>query len=517
MNTLRAVHILTLATALAGCCFDVPENGQVTISARVQSASFQQVPGSARTILPAISPASYRVSFTGPSTVEPEMLNAQGSGSFVLPFGTWTLTADGLDAVGTIVASGTSTEFTLSVQNPTEDVPVSVLALATGTGQVDLSLTWPAGLVPEVTTAEVLRDGVAVPAGTLTLDLASDPRSVRYQESLAAGSYRLSITLRASTEERYVYDEALQVAGNATSAKTVALSAANFDATARFVADHEVATDAVLRTIPTTYIDAARNNLHIAYFHSSHGTHVSYGAFGLPGFKSGDATRFAVTTGSDTGMLELRDYFSVGAPIDISTGVDDLDVNGDPAFVVRTRTYLDDSANAGINVVMWSWCDITGHIVQNYLDGMSRLIAEYGPGGTRQRPTPVTFIFMTGHANLDANTGAGNPKSQAQLILDYCKAHGQYCIDYYNIDTHDMTGVYHEDAGDDGNLPSGDNYYLTWQNSHTLGVDWYNNREYPYPDGDVAVGVHNTQHITANRKAFALWYILTRIAGWSGS
>jgi hypothetical protein len=64
-----------------------------------------------------------------------------------------------------------------------------------------------------------------------------------------------------------------------------------------------------------------------------------------------------------------------------------------------------------------------------------------------------------------------------------------YCLDYYGIDTHGMEGNFWEDAGDDGNSSTG---------------------------GSVTFGAHNTQHITANRKAYAMWYILARIAGWDG-
>ncbi|MBU1424773.1 MAG: hypothetical protein KKH12_11800, partial [Gammaproteobacteria bacterium] len=122
-------------------------------------------------------------------------------------------------------------------------------------------------------------------------------------------------------------------------------------------------------------------------------------------------------------------------------------------------------------------------------------------------------IFMTGHANAGANTGTGNPRDQATLITDYCNTHSYYCIDYYSIDTHAMDDTYYEDTGDNGDSANyGGNFYQDWQDSHTLGVGWYQNRE--TPGGSVTYGVHNTQHITANRKAFAFWWVLARIAGY---
>ena len=94
-------------------------------------------------------------------------------------------------------------------------------------------------------------------------------------------------------------------------------------------------------------------------------------------------------------------------------------------------------------------------------------------------------------------------------------SNGYFCLDYYGIDTHDMNGNYWEDSGDDGNSAEyGDNFYVDWQNSHSLGVHYYYNKR--SPGGDVAFGSHNSQHITANRKAYAMWYILARIAGWNG-
>lgn len=284
------------------------------------------------------------------------------------------------------------------------------------------------------------------------------------------------------------------------------------------IADHTIAFEDELRSIPDEYINAARENLHIAYQHTSHGTHVSYGMFGLPGYKDGDGTRYAISNNNpQPGKLDFRDYAMASYA---EPGVDAADLSrNETAFIQATRNYLDEPDNAEINVVMWSWCNIAGHdVAGNYIPGMQTLINEYGPGGSKigsgagQRENAVTFIFMTGHANKDNNVGEGNPKNQADIILDYCREYNFYCLDYYGIDTHDMEGNYWEDAGDDGNSSEGGNFYAEWQNSHSAGDGYFENRS--SPGGSVTFGAHNTQHITANRKAFAMWYILACIAGW---
>lgn len=286
----------------------------------------------------------------------------------------------------------------------------------------------------------------------------------------------------------------------------------------QYIADHTVATEEVLRSIPASYIEKAREELIISYQHTSHGTHVSYGMFGLPDYKAGDDVSYAISiSDQEQGKLYFLDYkmeeYAPGA-VDLSAG--------ETTFAETTRNYLDAEESAGVNVVMWSWCDISGHdVAGNYLPGMEALISEYGEGGSKigtgagMREVPVTFVFMTGHATTGNNLDEGRPGAQAKLINDYCEAHGYFCLDYYSIDSHDMDDNYWDDAGDNGNSEQyGGNFYQDFQDAHSVGDGYYLNRT--APGGDITNGAHMTQYITANRKAYAMWWILARIAGWDG-
>lgn len=193
-----------------------PEAGTVTVAVDGQDSA-----PVGRTILPAVDPRSFRVSFSGPSAVPAAPL---GSGSFRLAAGTWTATAEGLDGSGAVVVRGSSAPFALAAGG-TASVRIRAEALyGSGTGRVDLAFNWPAsGLAAGVDGVRAFLGAQAVPAAQLALDLGSDPRSLRYGANLAAGSYKFRVEFMSGATRVFLYDEALQVAGNALSAKTVVL------------------------------------------------------------------------------------------------------------------------------------------------------------------------------------------------------------------------------------------------------------------------------------------------------
>ena len=252
--------------------------------------------------------------------------------------------------------------------------------------------------------------------------------------------------------------------------------------------------------VPQSAIEQAKSTLHIAYGHTSHGSQLTTGMTGLVGFANGGGLGlslpngiFAWNNGGAGGALDLHDYAMAG------------DVGYYPGWVNNTRTYLESPANADVNVIIWSWCGqvggkySAGTLESEYLTPMAQLETDY---------PDVTFVYMTGHADIwdDADNKAAN-----QVIRDFCNANDKVLYDFADIEHYDPDGTYFEYVHDNCNYydgPGGNvlgNWATEWQNSHTLGVDWYN-----------CESAHS-QPLNANRKAYAAWWLWAVLGGWNPS
>ena len=246
-----------------------------------------------------------------------------------------------------------------------------------------------------------------------------------------------------------------------------------------------------LSSIPGEWLTAAKEDLHIAYGHTSHGSQITDGMSGLVDFKG---SAYTWNDGGTDGVLDLHDYAMPG----------DL---GNPDYTqweVETRDYL--ASHSDVNVIIWSWCgQVSGASEANintYLDLMTGLEEDF-PG--------VTFVYMTGH--LDGTGLTGNLHIRNEQIRNYCKTNKKFLFDFADIESYNPDGDYFGDKIPNDNCDydsNGDgtrdaNWALEWQDSHTEGVDWY------------SCSSAHSQALNANMKAYAAWHLWARIAGWDGN
>ncbi len=284
-----------------------------------------------------------------------------------------------------------------------------------------------------------------------------------------------------------------------------------------YIAGYTVAKESVLRSIPASAIETAKNNLHILYCGTSHSTQVVDGMRGLMEYKTGNDTLFSVTFNGTPVVNSLDIHYNGTSGTDLSS--DSVDGNGHTGYFHGTVSYLD--SHPDVNVVMWSWCSIEGHNVDIYIDNFQELIDMYKAGGSKGRTAAnkVTFVFMTGYARgNDGDTAEPpyieSPYQNYKRIVDYCNANGYFCLDYWSQDVYEYeTDFYKPTESGNDNIQ-----HKAYFDTHQEGLHWFATRS--YSTGAVKWPAHcdgTPQHITSNRRAYAAWWIMARIAGWNPS
>ncbi|NHJ40377.1 MAG: hypothetical protein FK731_10130 [Asgard group archaeon] len=261
------------------------------------------------------------------------------------------------------------------------------------------------------------------------------------------------------------------------------------------IADHSVVNYVRFDLIPEANIIDAKNTLHIAYGHTSHGSQIITGMNGLPAFKeslNGTEGLYDWNEGGTDEALDIDDYFVSG----------DLGNPDRVTWATLTREYLDNPINSDVNVVMWSWCGQVSYATEEdinlYLALMNDLENDY---------PNVDFVYMTGHT--DGSGLEGNLHIRNEQIRDYCITNFKILYDFADIESYDPSGNYYGDKycndncdyDSDNNTSLDANWAIQWQNDHP--GEWYD------------CSSAHSQPLNANLKAYAAWWLWATLTGWN--
>ena len=255
-------------------------------------------------------------------------------------------------------------------------------------------------------------------------------------------------------------------------------------------------------SIPARFLDSARTRFRIGYGHTSHGSQVVTGWTALTTLH---ATKFSFTStssGLHPGVF-LNDYW--GDP----AGGYDLGYNGDTTWRNATRTMLNLPANDR-NVVAWSWCagvsSNTNAGIDAYLSMMDSLEKQY---------PKVRFVYMTGH--LDGTGITSTLHLMNERIRQYCRTHGKTLFDFADIESFapgsdsSLVALYADDNCDydtNGDYTRDKNWAQSWITANPTS----RLAQVAAVCGECA----HSQHLNCVRKGIAFWWMLARMAGWSG-
>ncbi len=218
----RTLGIVIVAFVL-GACIN-PFNSSSSGGGEVGTVSISVGGLSSSTIIPdvAILIDDYRIVLSRDGFDSIETVVSGDTATFSeVPIGTWRVVVEARDAASSVIGVG-ETEISVGGGAMTE-ATVTVVPTSNGSGDIFLSVTWPAGEVDGMLAATMtLLGGSAV---DISGDLTAITNGVRYNQSIGSGQYTFALTLERGGELVASVVEAVHIYDNVTTLATVPIAA----------------------------------------------------------------------------------------------------------------------------------------------------------------------------------------------------------------------------------------------------------------------------------------------------
>lgn len=402
-----------------------------------------------RTLLPTLQAHGYRLHFSGPSNTEFMVETSETVIEQDLGVGEWSISAEALDASSRAIAAGTAPGVMVSVFG-TGQVSIDLTPGMAATGSIDVTLTWPADLTPEVVAVGGTLGSATIPQGEIAFYPAE--HSARYTATTASGNYKLEFELVWGESPIKTRQEAVQVYDYLTTSGAIAVTSDYFNPRNRII-DHGQYDPAGLSD--ESILAAAA--LRVYFEHASTGQDIV-------GDSDGDSSTGSNYSGSEFCGLAIlhagpdgarylceRESFEEGSSASWFTTHAGLQTNNryNPAPAAKLSGFLGLSAGmrAAVDVAMFKFCwidvwdgtygDTTTGFISDGASFAANLIDGIEAFETANPGLVVPYWTMP----LQTNQSFPAREAYNLAIRTYCAENGKWLLDIADLECHNDAGI----------------------------------------------------------------------------